>query len=767
MIFSHDKRSRARLIKGSGFMKNLSGLVAVWLAGAVFCLPIIAAAAQAGAGKTEKVRITGKIIDQTGASIPRASILVTDENGKQAASSSTNSMGEFALELSEGNYLLTATLAGFQPLREYKLHAVPGEPPILLKLEVPTIEQQIVVTATRTEVPLPQVGAAVTVISGLQLAREGIGTLADALRRVPGANLVSSGGAGAVASLFMRGGESKYTKVLIDGIPVNEPGGNYNFANMSATDIDRIEIVRGSQSALFGSDAIAGVIQIFTRRGESEGLSPEPRFLIEGGSFASYRYAGGISGRSRKLDYAAAFSRSDTDNNVQNGSFNEETVSGNLGIAFSPKLDIRAVFRSEAGRAGVPGQWAFQRPDPEEYYRHRDLAGGLTLTHRPTSSWSQKVTYSVSDSKQFSADPTDSGMTIPSYDGITAPYPSYDFVFQTLNRTRRQKAGYQSDLALPGTNLLTAGFDFERETGVIGDPAYLPLRAARNNFGGYIQDQWAAGNRFFATAGVRLEENDSFGFFAAPRFSAAFHVHQPTATGFWGLTKIKGNYGLGIKEPTLIESYSQSPYFRGNPLLKPEKSVSFDFGVEQEAWGGRSRIEITYFANRFRDQIGFVTTNYQTYEGTFFNLGKSRARGVEGVIRQVLGRGFDLAGSYTYLDSKILESANDFNPVFATGQPLLRRPRHSGYLDLRWRAGRWTLGSTTLLVGPRLDSDFAGLGITHSPGYGVVNLYLNCRLVGGLSWFAAGNNVLDKNYMEVLGYPALRASFRIGIRAGL
>jgi vitamin B12 transporter len=733
----------------------------------ILCCPVFSWGIPGSGSGAEKVRVAGKIVDQAGAAIPRASVHADTEEGKPAGTAVSNFQGEFTLELPEGDYLLTAVLPGFKPVRDHRIRASRGQAPVELKLEVPEIEEQIIVTATRTEAPLTQVGASATVITGSQLIQKGIFTLSDALRRVPGGVVAASGGTGSVASMFLRGGDSKYTKVLIDGIPVNEPGGNYNFANMSTTDIDRIEIVRGSQSALFGSDAISGVVQIFTRRGESEGLSPAVRLLLEGGSFASWRYAGGLSGKNRLLDYSVSFARSDTDNNVRNGSFNEETISGNIGMALSPGVDIRAVFRSEAGRTGVPGQWAFARPDPEEYYRRKDLAGGLTLTHRINSAWQQKLTYSVSDSRQFSADPVDSGPFQVRYGNITAPYLSYDFPYQTLNHTRRQKAGYQSDLALPGAHIFTAGFDFENETGVIGDPAYLPLNAERNNFGGYLQDQWSLADRFFTTAGVRLEHNDSFGFFAAPNLSTAYHLHQPTPGGFWGLTKIKGNFGMGIKEPTLIESYSQSPYFRGNPLLKPEKSVSFDFGLEQEIPGTGTRIELAWFSNHFRNQIGFVTTNYQTYEGTFFNLGKSRARGLETGIHQNLRKGFDLSASYTFLDSLVQENTSDYDPVFAKGQALLRRPRHSGMIDLQWRAGRWTLGSTAWLVGSRLDSDFAGLGLTRNPGYALVNLYLNCRLVGGLSWYAAGNNVLNKSYMEVLGYPALRAAFRIGIRMGL
>jgi len=718
---------------------------------------------QSGAQATQ--RVTGRVSDKSGAALPRASVEIRDNSAKIVAQVLTNSRGEFALELDQGLYLVTATFAGFVPLKDQALEVTAGMAPLDLQLEIPAVEQQVVVTATATETPISQVGNTTTVIGRDQLVGESAVTVSDALRHIAGLSVVQSGGAGQVTSLFMRGGESRYTKVLIDGIAVNEPGGGFNFANLSIADVDRIEIVRGPQSALFGSDAIAGTIQIFTHRGSSEGLSPKPRALFEGGTFASTRYAGGVEGKGRIVDYSASFSRSDTDNAVPNGSFNQETLAANLGIATSKDTSLRAVFRGEYGRAGVPGQTAFQRPDTDTLYRHRDLAGGITFAYQAVS-WTQKISYTVSNLHQYSADPIDSGSYVPVYDGVAAPFAISDFPYQTLNQTRRQKISSQSDLSLPKGHLLTAGADYERESGVIGDPNGNPLEAVRNNFGGFIQDQWTLRNRLFAAAGVRLEHNANFGFFAAPRLSLALHLHKPDATGFWGLTSLKGNFGMGMEEPTLVESFSDSPYFRGNPDLKPEKSVSFDIGVEQRFGAGRGSVEVTYFDNRFRNQIGFVTTDFTTFAGTFFNIGKTRARGFEAALRQDLGWHWEISGAYTLLDGKVLESTSAYDPVYASGQQLLRRPRHSGYADLRWTPGRWTLGATGQFVGTRLDSDFEGLGLTSNPGYGLLNLAAAFRLSDSVSIYCFANNITNEKYMEVLGYPGLRRNFRIGIRTG-
>jgi outer membrane cobalamin receptor len=601
--------------------------------------------------------------------------------------------------------------------------------------------------------------------------------VSDALRELAGIAVVQSGGAGTITSLFLRGGESDYTKVLLDGIPVNEPGGSYNFANLSISSVDRIEVVRGPQSALFGSDAIAGVIQIFTKRGTSEGLSPEPSIVLEGGTYSTFRWGGGLQGSNDRMDYLVSFSRIDTDNDVtyerdgkvqrlQNSSFNNTTIAANLGLQLSRTTELRAVFRSEAGRSGTPGPWAFERPDLDAYYRRRDIAGALSLTHFQSPAWTHKLSYTVNDSRQLSANPIDSGSYTPEYQGRVAPFPFSDWIYENLNQTRRQKLNYQSDVILSHGHLFTAGADYEHESGIVGDPTLNPASVSRDNYAAYLQDQWTVSNRFFATAGVRLDHNESFGFFASPRISLALLAYGSGADSPWGTTKIRASFGLGIKEPSLVESYSTSIYYMGNPDLRPEKTVSFDAGVEQLFNSGRGLLELTYFQNRFRDQIGFAITDYATYAGSFFNIGKSRARGLEAGLRYNMPLNLQIGGTYTFLDSEVLEASNTSDPAFAKGQGLFRRPRHSGYVDLRWNPGRVTLGADVVLVGSRVDSDFSYLNITRNEGYCVINLMANLRLTEGTSVFATANNVNNENYMEALGYPALGRHFRIGLRAG-
>ena len=710
--------------------------------------------------------VSGRVLDPSGAPLPQTLIEVRSGDGKPLAVTRTNGRGEYSFHLPQGTYTMTATVAGFAPITNRILEVTASASPMDLTLQIESPRELVVVTATQTETPLAQVGSSVSVVSGADLVLKGAFSAADALRQMAGLAVVQSGGIGKTTSLFLRGGESDYTKILIDGIPINEPGGSYNLANLSTASIDRIEVVRGPQSALYGSDAISGVVQIFTRRGRSEELSPKPFVIVEGGTFSTFRYGGGIEGSSDRIDYLASFSRFDTDNVAANDSFNETSITGNLGIRLSKKADLRAVFRSEAGRSGIPGLTAFGRPDLDAYYRRQDKAGTVALTVVHTPSWTQKIAYGINDSRQFSENPLDSGSYTPRYQERTAPFEYYDWTFQSLNQTRRQRMNYQSDLILPRGHLLSFGGDYEHESGVVGDPSLSPASVSRDNFGGFIQDQWAVGNRVFATAGVRLDRNESFGFYASPRLSFAVLARPASANRWVGITKLKANFGLGIKEPTLLESFSTSLYTKGNPDLRPEKTVSFDAGIEQYFSSSRGVLELTYFHSRFRDQIGYAISNPITYEGSYFNLGKSRARGLETALRYDLLEDVSIAGSYTFLDSEVLESSNSFDPAYAQGQALFRRPRHAGTIDLRWKPGRWTFGATAIMVGERVDSDFSSLGITRNKGHWILNLLANLRLLEDVSLYAVLNNAANERYMEVLGYPALSRHFRVGLRAG-
>jgi vitamin B12 transporter len=316
-----------------------------------------------------------------------------------------------------------------------------------------------------------------------------------------------------------------------------------------------------------------------------------------------------------------------------------------------------------------------------------------------------------------------------------------------------------------GQHVDTFAFDWDREHGFLydrfsQDPA---TRALRDNFGYTFQDQTLWG-RFSLGNGVRIDDNGSFGTVVVPRSSLAYLLRN--GGGFLGATRLKFNFGLGVKEPSFLQSFANTPYFVGNPNLAPERSRTLDFGVEQRFWQGRGKLELDAFDNVFRDQIAFETTNFQTFSGTYFNIGRASAKGAEVTVELVPVRSLRASGSYTYLDSEVTESGNPSDSALQAGRWLLRRPRHSGSVQVNWNWRRMNVSSTTVFVGRRVDSDFLGLQppLIWNSGYTNSDLAWSYRSSYHLTYYGLVENLLNQKYMEVLGYPALKITYRAGIR---
>jgi vitamin B12 transporter len=274
-----------------------------------------------------------------------------------------------------------------------------------------------------------------------------------------------------------------------------------------------------------------------------------------------------------------------------------------------------------------------------------------------------------------------------------------------------------------------------------------------------VQDRVVLGQSVYATIGGRLEHNDSFGTKVVPRAAVAWRVR-----GGDDATTLRASGGAGIKEPDFFQSFGVSGGAIGNPDLEPERSRTFDLGIEQRFAAGRVAATATYFHHDYLDQIAFTLTDFVNFTGTYVNLGKTRAQGVEVEVQAAPTPALALSAHYTYLDGEVIVSANDFDPVYAAGQPLLRRPKHQGGLSARWTAGRVSLGATIVAVGERSDSDFSGLGLTENEGYTRLDARARVRIVRGLEAFVAGENLADSAYQEALGYPALGRTFRAGLR---
>jgi vitamin B12 transporter len=712
--------------------------------------------------------LQGTVLDPDGAQVPGAAVRLLSTEGKEVAHTVTGERGQFRFQgLAAGPYTVKVFLSGFGATTAT---ARAGED-IRLVLPLAPVHERVVVTATRTATASSLLGASTSVITRKQIVDQGTPIVSDLLQSLPGITVVRNGAPGGVTSVFARGGDSDYNKVLLDGVPLNLAGGAFDFSTLTTTNLERVEVVRSAESALFGSDAMTSVIQLFTRQGSAETRRPHFSLSGEGGKNSTWQGRGSVTGGYGPFDYTLEGGKFSTDNQVPNDFFHVSTLSANFGLKLGKRTALRAIMVGNFGLAGTPGQTAFGPPITDASYRHRTGYGAFSIHNQTTSSWEQQLTYTFSKSRQVSIDLGQNPPFTPSFEGRTAAYQYYDYATNYLDDEWRDHMSYQSNWeGSPfggrfGQHVDTFAFDWDGEHGFLfdrfaQDPA---TRARRNNFGYTFQDQTLWG-RLSLGNGVRIDDNGSFGTVVVPRSSLAYLVRNGGV--FFGATTLKFNFGLGVKEPSFLESYANTPYFVGNPNLAPERTRTLDYGVEQRFWEGRGRLELDGFDSLFRDQIAFAVTDFQTFSGTYFNIGRARAQGAEISLELAPVKGLRAIGSYTYLDSEVIESGTPFSPALQAGRWLLRRPRHSGSVQIFWDWRRMNVTSTTVFVGRRQDSDFVGLepSLLWNNGYTNSNLSWSYRAFGHVTYYGAVGNIFNQKYMQVLGYPALKLSCRAGVR---
>jgi vitamin B12 transporter len=626
----------------------------------------------------------------------------------------------------------------------------------------PTIRESIVVTPTGNEETVSKVGASITVIAHDEIEeRHALNTI-DLLRSVPGVTAVRTGGIGNLTSLFVRGGESSYNKVMLDGMLLNEPGGFFNLSSLAPENIDHVEVLRGAHSALFGSDAMASVIQIFSAR-PAAGGRPQANITVDGGTYNTAHVAGGIGGIKGSTEYSIFGSRLNTDNRVPNNKDRTTVVSGTLRVKERSGGGLKLLGRGDFGRTGVPGPTAFGRPDMDAFFDHtdRDFLGGWD--QELGSRVLQRVSYSYTRTDQRSVNLQTDPPYVPRLGALVASLPSTDSLYDSESASQRHHVDYRVDASIGPSQTVTAAFAYDGERGMLTDhlsPA-APQRPARNNTGTTVQYE-VAGGSVSVVGGVRFENNGSFGFYAAPRATVSWLARQ--GAGNAGATRLHGSAGLGIKEPTFLQSYSPAPGFHGNPDLKPERSRGFDAGIEQRFAHDRVRLDATGFANRFDDLISLGPFDPITFASQYMNIGETRASGLELAADALAAHGLRVRANYTLVDSKVIRSTSS-SPIFASGKPLYRRPRHSGSVQAAFTRGRLSATLGGIFVGSRVDTDFYFPSITSDKAYATWNAGGDVRIARATSGFIVIENLANRDYMEPLGYPALGRAIRAGIRA--
>jgi vitamin B12 transporter len=593
-----------------------------------------------------------------------------------------------------------------------------------------TFTERVTVTATKVDVPSTKVGSALSVITVEELEDKQIRLVVDALRTVPGLDVRRTGGPGSVTSLFIRGNDSDHTLVLVDGVEMNDPSSPSRLpfvADLTSDEVDRIEIVRGPQSTLFGSDAIGGVVNIITRKGRGE---PAGTVWAEGGSYGTWREGASASGGI--------------------GNFN---------------------FTLGASHAGIDGFSAKAGGDEPDFYRNTSLnsrfgwefgeAAGLDLFVRRTDAEVAFDGFSSEEGNQI-----DVGQTLlkaePRFklmDGrweqkvsLQAVRHERETTGSTPSRVQGDllSLGWQNDLLLGAGQTLTVGLEGEQERA-----DFQSFKDRADTTAIYAQHLLETDSGLFGAVGIRLDDHSEFGSQATYRVAGgrAFAPHRLI---------LRGSYGTGFKAPSLSQLNPQA--FAGNPDLEAEHSQGADLGLEHEALPGRLSLGATLFWSRVDDLIiGVFDPAIAEFRN--FNIDEAAMRGVEASITLQPLASLALRADYTYTHTEALGNPAGFG--LQEGSPLLRRPEHkASFFAHAGLGGKTDLALTALYVGRRADIDPQTFSIIDSPGYFVVDLAGSRALGAHLRILARMENLLDRRYEDVAGFTTARISGYAGIRIG-
>ena len=796
-------------------MRDVCWCVSV-LAVTMLCLLPRVAVAQGQAS------ITGVVLDPLGERIPNATVTLIGERG-QTVEAKNDSEGRYQFpNLAPGRYQVLARADGFEAFTSEPVFVGAGNRATIdLTLQIGALQQGIVVTAATENVSLAQTGAPITVLDSTVIEGLNKPDVLEALRLVPGAQVNQTGARGGQTGLFIRGGNTNFNKVLIDGIPVNEIGGAFDFAQLSLSGVERIEVLRQSNSVMYGSDAIAGVIQMTTRRGRTR--VPEAEYSLEGGNLGTLSTDGWIGGAIRRFDYFSTLAHFNSDNNVPNNAYRNTTYAGRFGAAVGAGTDISASIRAVDSKYESPnGILLFGIADDavqDKEQKYFTLSGRSQWTDR----WQSTVRFGWTDEQFTFVDPAPTGepgpfggtlgdvVTLTGAHGFTVTGRAileFGNEFPDIFEKRTQRRFLSGDTTAQVASWLavSGGGRFEHERGY-DDPDADPT-ATRNNGGLFGEARVSMMNRTYISGGVGYERNEVFGHAWTPRVSIASYLRQPSAGGT-GETKVTLNAGTGIKAPGVFEQLnSVFELVQGTPVASsispvgPERSRNFDIGVEQAFWGGNARARVAYFHNSFRDLLEFLgqaqlvqigvppEVAAATAFGGYVNSSSYRARGVETSSEVAVTDRLRLMGSYTFLDAEVTEALTataSENPAFPgipigafqalVGERPFNRPTHSGTLMVMYTQGRGEVTLAGHFVGTRDSSTFLSDPFFGDsmllPNQGLQEAYQKVDLSGAyrahdrLKIYASIENVLDQEFEHSFGFPALPLTARVGFRVSL
>jgi vitamin B12 transporter len=607
----------------------------------------------------------------------------------------------------------------------------------------PQQAEPVVITATRTETPAGELGAAVTVITGEEIDTRRYPTVDEALRMVPGVEIRRSGSFGKTSSISIRGANPNQVQVLVDGVRVKSTTtGQAELSDLSPDLIDRIEVIRGPQSTLYGADAIGGVINIITRRGQGP---PSAWVTQEAGNYETLRSTGGVSGSAGIVDYALGLSHLESNGQFKNDGHDQNSFTARLGLSLPGQTRLSLATRWNQTNVGLPFEFVgtpnpiVPAPlDPNTRQESETWTVSLAAQTRPVSWWGSELRLGRYWNKTAFIDPADPYACPPATFGPPCDFPG------TLEVERRE-VEWLNHFHVGTWSTSTFGIEYRHETAnVQGTSAFDPIA---ETVSGLFQQQFRFFERLFMSGGVRVEDNTVFGRSVTERGSLAYQIRE------WG-TRIRGGAGSGFRAPTFNDLFF--PGF-SNPSLLPEKSFSYDFGVDQNLWKNRVRLGLTYFQTKYTNLIACCVPLATFPFATTGNIGRARSAGIEFTSEVDLLDNLTASVNYTYTDTENL----------LTDRLLPREPRHRWNGRIAWEPWKRFLLWTEVHAVTR---QFEPLGEVYNSGHtrvdvgGTYRLFERVGHVKSVDLTARIQNLLDEGYAEVRGFPALGITGIAGLR---
>jgi len=610
------------------------------------------------------------------------------------------------------------------------------ESPVLTNGDQLPEAEPVVVSATRFDIPLDQLPASATIISSEDLEQKQIERVSDALREVPGLAVVQTGTAGQLTSVFTRGLNSAHTQVLLDGIPINQGlAGQFDFANLTTDNVDRIEVVRGPQSTIYGPRALAGVIQVFTKQGTG---TPGGTLSEEGGTYDTFRETlasdGKIdlpshgSGTAGIFDYSIGLSRLDTDNARPNNQYRNTAEVADLALSPIDNLRVGALITYSLSDTGNPN--TIFNPKPFDNFLTEKWLLGPHVDWKATDWWEHKLLFDYDHERQVND---------PNFDGFV---PGTTFIGPTRALFRRTQLDYQNDLRPTSWLTLISGFFFShveagQERPFISQafgpmPTFIGDRTTET--AGYLEATLTPIHNLIFVAGGRIDHFNQFGDVWTYRVASSYKIDKTDTT-------LHASVANGFSPPS-----SQDKIFGNNPNLEPEKDFGWDAGFEQRLWDRRMTVDATYFHNDLSNVIGFNGL-FQT-----LNLGAAETQGVETELHAMPMKDLIVSASYTYLEAEKTDNANITQPQ---GSRLPRRPRNEVYVSasyLWWSKLRTTIEAKW--VNAREELNFGGPNFDIED-YNFVNIAAEYEINPHMWIFGRVDNLTGEHYSEVFGFPAL------------